>query len=61
MRRRKLQIIVSLLAIVAAGPVAAQITSNPIPAPLRSVALRSRSWNWRACPTPAGYAPPTRT
>src|SRR5262245_95999 len=34
MRRRKLQIIVSLLAIVAAGPVAAQITSNPIPEPI---------------------------
>jgi Glucose / Sorbosone dehydrogenase len=31
MRRQKLQIIVSLLAIVAAGPVAAQITSKPVP------------------------------
>ena len=39
MRRRKLQIIVSLLAIVAAGPVAAQITSNPIPAPIEKRGL----------------------
>ncbi len=31
MHRQKLQIIVSLLAIVAAGPVVAQITSKPIP------------------------------
>ena len=35
MRRRTLQIVVPLLAIVAAGPTAAQITSNPIPAPLQ--------------------------
>ena len=39
MRRRKLQIIVSLLAIGAAGPVAAQITSNPIPAPVEKRGL----------------------
>jgi Glucose / Sorbosone dehydrogenase len=31
MRRRKLQVVVSLLAIVAASPVAAQITSKPVP------------------------------
>ena len=39
MRRQKLQIIVSLLTIVAAGPVAAQITSNPIPAPIEKRGL----------------------
>src|SRR5687767_3698592 len=39
MRRRKLRIIVPLLAIVAAGPAAAQITSNPIPAPIEKRGL----------------------
>src|SRR6476660_7763568 len=39
MRGRTLQIIVSLLAIVAAGPVAAQITSNPVPAPIEKRGL----------------------
>ena len=39
MRRQKLQIIVPLLAIVAAGPGAAQITSNPIPAPIEKRGL----------------------
>src|SRR4051812_34139219 len=34
MRRRSLRIIVPLAAIVAAGSSAAQITSNPIPAPV---------------------------
>src|SRR5687767_9303826 len=36
---RKLPIIVSLLAIGAAGPVAAQITSNPVPAPVEKRGL----------------------
>ena len=39
MRGRTLQIIVSLLAIVAAGPVTAQITSNPVPAPIEKRGL----------------------
>ncbi len=39
MRKRKLQIIVPLLAIVAAGSVSAQITSNPIPAPIEKRGL----------------------
>ncbi len=39
MRRRKLQIIMSLLAIVAAGSVAAQITSNPVPTPIEKRGL----------------------
>jgi hypothetical protein len=39
MRKRKLQIVVSLLAIVAAGPLAAQITSNPVPAPIEKRGL----------------------
>ena len=39
MRRRQLQIIMSLLAIVAAGPVAAQIANNPIPAPVEKRGL----------------------
>src|SRR5215813_7676734 len=39
MARRKLQIVVSLVAIAAAGPAAAQITSNPIPAPIEKRGL----------------------
>jgi len=39
MRRRKLQIIMPLLAIVVAGSVEAQITSNPIPAPIEKRGL----------------------
>ena len=39
MRRQKLQVIVPLLAIVAAGSAAAQITSNPIPAPVEKRGL----------------------
>ena len=39
MRIPKLQIIVPLLAIVAAGQAAAQITSNPIPAPIEKRGL----------------------
>jgi len=39
MRRRRLPIIVSLLAIMAAGPVAAQITSNPVPTPIEKRGL----------------------
>src|SRR5262245_49368870 len=39
MRRRKLQVIVPLLAIAVAGSVEAQITSNPIPAPIEKRGL----------------------
>src|SRR6187401_2728341 len=39
MRRLKLQIIMPLLAIVIAGSVEAQITSNPIPAPIEKRGL----------------------
>ena len=39
MRKRTLQIIAPLLAIVAAGSVSAQITSNPIPAPIEKRGL----------------------
>src|SRR6202008_4675873 len=39
MRNRTLQLIVPLLALAAAGPAAAQITSNPIPAPIEKRGL----------------------
>jgi len=39
MRRQKLHIIVPLLALVVAGSVEAQITSNPIPAPIKKRGL----------------------
>ena len=39
MRKRMLQLIVPILAILAAGSVAAQITSNPIPAPIEKRGL----------------------
>ena len=39
MRRHKLHIIVPLLAIAVAGPAAAQIKSNPIPAPIEKRGL----------------------
>ena len=39
MRKQRLQVIVPLLAILAAGSVSAQITSNPIPAPIEKRGL----------------------
>ena len=39
MRRRKLHISVPLLALLVAGSVEAQITSNPIPAPIEKRGL----------------------
>ena len=39
MRRQKLHIVVPLLTLLVAGPVEAQITSNPIPAPIEKRGL----------------------
>ena len=39
MHTRKLQVIVPLLAIVAAAPTVAQITRNPLPAPIEKRGL----------------------
>ena len=58
MRRRKLQIIVPLLAIVAAGPVAAQITSNPIPAPIEKRGLAVEIMEVARLPDTRGFRPP---
>ena len=58
MRRRKLQMIVPLLAIVAAGPAAAQITSNPIPAPIEKRGLAVEIVEVVRLPDTRGIRPP---
>src|SRR5262245_45800338 len=57
MCRRKLQIIVPLLAIAVAGPVEAQITSNPIPAPIEKRGLAAEIVEVARLPDTRGIRP----
>ena len=57
MRGRTLQIIVSLLAIVATGPVTAQITSNPVPAPIEKRGLAVEIMEMARLPDTRGICP----
>jgi hypothetical protein len=59
-RRRKLQIIVPLLAIVLAGSAEAQITSNPIPAPIEKRGLAVEITEVARLPDTRGFGPPIR-
>ena len=61
MFRQKQQIIVSLLAMLAAGSAGAQITSNPIPAPIEKRGLAVEIVEVARLPDTRGIRPPGST
>jgi len=58
MRRQKLHIIVPLLTLLVAGAVEAQITSNPIPAPIEKRGLAVEIVEVARLPDTRGVRPP---
>ena len=59
--RMRLFLSVLLLAVSTAGVIYAQITANPIPAPVEKRGLMVEIKDLCGCPTPAGGVRPIRT